>query len=72
MNADIVNKVVNLASRNAGTQQQAFRRRAGPKSWPTRRCTKPSPTRRKASAKRGTAASSVKAIPRNHGPRRRG
>jgi methionyl-tRNA synthetase len=42
VNADIVNKVVNLASRNAGQLSvlTAFWRL----SWPTRRCIKPSPT----------------------------
>lgn len=59
VNADIVNKVVNLASRNAGFISKRFDGvlAAG---WPTRRCTKPSPTLRKASAKHGTAASSVR------------
>jgi methionyl-tRNA synthetase len=59
VNADIVNKVVNLASRNAGFIAKRFDGVLA-LNWPIRRCTKPSPTRQQALAKRGKAVSSVK------------
>ncbi len=60
VNADIVNKVVNLASRNAGFINKRFDGMLSAELVPILSCIKPSPMRQQALAMRGTAASSGK------------